>query len=261
MALMAGKRGLVMGMSNSHSIGYGVSKALRDQGAELAFTVQNEAIGKRMRPLAEELGGQHVLSCDVAEEGSIEACFEELKKSWDSIDFIVHSLAYADRNDLKGKYLETSRENFLQAMLISSFSLTEVARAARPMMKPGSAIVTMTFLGANRVIPNYNVMGVAKAGLEASLRYLATDLGPDGIRINGVSAGPMRTISGAAIGGSREIYNVCADTAPLKRNAELAEVGSAGLYFCSDLSSGVSGNIHYVDGGFHAMAMGLSTPE
>ncbi len=257
MALMTGKRGLIMGMSNSHSIGYGVAKALHDQGAEIAFTCQNDAIGKRMRPLAEELGGGPVLNCDVAEEGAIAATFEELAKTWPTIDFVVHSLAFADRNELKGKYLDTSRENFLNALLISAFSLTEVAKAAQPMMPDGGAMVTLTFLGSQRVMPNYNVMGVAKAALEASLKYLASDLGPQGIRINAISAGTMRTISGAAIANSRFLYSESAHKAALKRNPELMEVGNAGLYFCSDLSSGVTGNTHYVDGGFHAMALGI----
>ncbi len=257
MALMAGKRGLVMGMSNNRSIGYGVAKALFDQGAELAFTCQNDAIGKRMRPLVETLGSGPVFSCDVAEAGAVEATFAALGETWPKLDFIVHSLAYADRNALKGKYLDTTRQDFLNALLISAFSLTEVAKAAHGMLADGGSLVTLTFLGSQRVMPNYNVMGVAKAALEASLKYLASDLGPHGVRVNAISAGTMRTISGTAVANSRFLYSESAHKAALKRNPELMEVGNAGLYFCSELSSGVTGNIHYVDGGFHAMALGI----
>lgn len=259
MALMTGKRGLIMGMSNSHSIGYGVAKALHDQGAEIAFTCQNDAIGKRMRPLAEQLGGGPVLTCDVGEAGAVDATFAELAKTWPKLDFIVHSLAYADRNELKGKYLDTSRENFLNALLISAFSLTEVAKAAQDMLAGGGSLVTMTFLGSQRVMPNYNVMGVAKAALEASVRYMANDLGPDGIRVNAISPGPMKTLAGAAIGGARKTYRHTEANAPLRHNATLEAVGGTAVYLASDYGACTTGEIVKVDSGFHVL--GMPQPE
>jgi len=250
--LLSGKRGLIMGVANNKSIAYGIAKAAAAQGAELAFTYQNEMMGKRVIPLAEELGSSITIVNDVADEGSAEHVISEISKSWDSIDFVVHALAYADKEALAGDYMDVDRESFLNSMLISTFSFTEIAKAARPMMKDnGGALVTLTYLGGQRITPNYNVMGVAKAGLEASVRYLAVDLGGENIRVNALSAGPVKTLAGAAIGGARHVYRHSETHAPLGRNPDMDEVGRAGLYLISDLSSGVTGEVHFVDGGYH----------
>ncbi len=249
--LLAGKRGLIMGVANDKSIAYGIAKAAADAGAELAFTYQNEMMAKRVLPLAEGLGSTLTMENDVSVEGSADAVAERLKQDWDRVDFVVHALAYADKAALAGQYMEVDHKAFMDSMLISAFSFTEIARAMRPMMTNGGSLITLTYLGANRITPNYNVMGVAKAALEASVRYLAVDLGRENIRVNGLSAGPVKTLAGAAIGGARHVFRHSETHAPLGRNPDMHEVGRAGLYLASDLSSGVTGEIHYVDGGYH----------
>ena len=249
--LLAGKRGLIMGVANDKSIAYGIAKAAADAGAELAFTYQNEMMAKRVLPLAEGLGSTLTMENDVSVEGSADAVAERLKQDWDRVDFVVHALAYADKAALAGQYMEVDHKAFMDSMLISAFSFTEIARAMRPMMTNGGSLITLTYLGANRITPNYNVMGVAKAALEASVRYLAVDLGRENIRVNGLSAGPVKTLAGAAIGGARHVFRHSETHAPLGRNPDMHEVGRAGLYLASHLSSGVTGEIHYVDGGYH----------
>jgi enoyl-[acyl-carrier protein] reductase I len=249
--LMRGKRGVVMGVANDRSIAWGIAKALYDHGAELAFTYQGEALGKRVKPLAESLGAPLILPCDVEDAAAIDQLFGSLEEIWGRLDFAVHCIAYSDKAELKGRYSDTTRENFLRTMLISAFSFTEVARRAAALMQPGGALLTLTFEGASRVMPNYNVMGVAKAALEASVRYLAADFGPHGIRVNAISAGLVRTLAGAGIANGRMIFNFQKAHAPLRRSLDLADMGGAALYLLSDLSSGVTGEIHHVDLGYH----------
>ena len=256
--LMAGKRGLVMGVANDHSIAWGIAKALREQGAELAFTYQGEAFGKRVRPLAGSLGSNLVLPCDVEDDSDIERVFTEIDKAWGSMDFLVHAIAYSDKEELKGRYLNTTRRNFARTLAISCYSFTALAKQAQPLMRNGGSLVTLSYLGAERVTPNYNVMGVAKAALEASVRYLSADLGPQGVRVNAISAGPMRTLAGSAIADARFVYRWNQQHAPLRRNVLLEEVGAAGLYLLSDLSSAVTGEVHYVDGGYNLV--GIPSP-
>ena len=253
--LMSGKRGLVMGVANDHSIAWGIAQACAAQGAELAFTYQGEAFGKRVKPLAATLGAKLVLPADVEDEQSMETLFGEIERQWGSLDFVVHCIAFADKSELKGRYCDTSRKNFARALDISCFSFTDIARRSAPLMKRGGSLVTLSYMGAVRVIPNYNVMGVAKAALEASVRYLAADLGPDGIRVNCISAGPMRPLAGSAIGDARLMFRWNRMNAPMKRNIELEHVGNAGLYLLSDLSGGVTGEIHYVDSGYNIVGM------
>ena len=253
--LMAGKRGLVMGVANDHSIAWGIARTLAGAGAELAFTYQGEAQGKRVKPLAESVSSRLVLPCDVENEAEVGAVFATLAETWGSLDFLVHSLAYSDRNELKGRYVDTSRQNFISTLTISCYSFTDVARRAAAMMKNGGALNTLTYGGATRVMPNYNVMGVAKAALEASVRYLAADLGKDRIRVNAISAGPMRTLAGSAVGDARLVFKWNKAHSPLKSNVELDHVGGAGLYLLSDLSGGVTGEIHFVDAGYHVIGM------
>jgi len=249
--LMTGKRGLIMGVANDKSIAYGIAKAVAEAGAELAFTYQNDVMAKRVLPLAEGLGSTITMPNDVSVDGAADQVVKTLKQHWDRVDFVVHALAFADKAALTGAYMDVNRQAFLDSMLISAFSFTEIARAIRPMMTDGGSMITLTYLGANRITPNYNVMGVAKAALEASVRYLAVDLGRDRIRVNGLSAGPVKTLAGAAIGGARHVFRHSETHAPLGRNPDMHEVGRAGLYLTSDLSSGVTGEIHYVDGGYH----------
>ena len=253
--LMQGKRGLIMGVANDHSIAWGIAQSCAAQGAELAFTYQGDAFGKRVKPLAAELGAKLVLPADVEDEQSLETLFGELERQWGRLDFVVHCIAFADKSELKGRYADTSRKNFARALDISCFSFTDIARRSAPLMTNGGSLVTLSYMGAVRVIPNYNVMGVAKAALEASVRYLAADLGPDGIRVNCISAGPMRTLAGSAIGDARLMFRWNKMNAPLKRNVELDHVGNAGLYLLSDLSAGVTGEIHYVDAGYNIVGM------
>ena len=255
--LMAGRRGLVMGVANDHSIAWGIARALACHGAELAFTYQGEAFGKRVRPLAESVGSHLVLPCDVEDRATVEAVFSTLEREWGKLDFVVHAIAYSDRNELKGRYADTSRENFVRTMVISCFSFTEIARRAAPLMRQGGSLVTLTFGGSTRVMPNYNVMGIAKAALEASVRYLAADFGRDAIRVNAISAGPMRTLAGAGIGDARALFAFQKRHSPLGRTVTLGDVGGAAVYLLSPLADGVTGEVHYVDAGYNI----ISTPR
>ncbi len=253
--LMKGKRGLVMGVANDHSIAWGIARRLAAQGAELAFTYQGEAFGRRVKPLAESLGASLVLPCDVEDTASMDAVFGTLKDAWGGLDFLVHAIGFSDKNELKGRYADTTRDNFVRTMVISCFSFTEVARRAAALMHEGGSLLTLTYAGSVRVMPNYNVMGVAKAGLEASVRYLANDFGPSGIRVNALSAGPVRTLAGAGIADARHMFAYQARNAPLRRTVDIDEIGGSALYLLSDLSSGVTGEIHYVDSGYHIVSM------
>lgn len=252
---MQGKRGVVMGLANDHSLAWGISKALAQQGAELAFTYQVEALKKRILPLAEMLGSDFCIPCDVSQSGHIEKAFTEVSKKWPKIDFVVHSLAFSDKEELKGQYLDTSRSNFLNSLDISCYSFTEICREASKLMTDGGSFLTLTYYGAERVMPHYNVMGVAKAALEASVRYLAADLGGKNIRVNAISAGPAKTLASSGIGDFRYILKWNQYNAPLKRNITLEDVGGAGLYLLSSLSSGVTGEVHHVDAGYHVVGM------
>ncbi|WP_316179024.1 enoyl-ACP reductase FabI [Bradyrhizobium sp. SZCCHNRI1009] len=254
--LMKGKRGLVMGIANDHSIAWGIAKTLAAHGAEMAFTYQGDALGKRVRPLADELGVKHVLPCDVEDIASVDGVFTSLREAWGGLDFIVHAVAFSDKNELKGRYADTSRENFARTMLISCFSFTEIAkRAAELMPENGGSMITLTFDGSNRVMPNYNVMGVAKAALEASVRYLAADYGRRSIRVNAISAGPVRTLAGSGIGDARFMFAFQQKHSPLGRGVTLEELGGSALYLLSELSGGVTGEIHYVDSGYNVISM------
>jgi enoyl-[acyl-carrier protein] reductase I len=254
--LMKGKRGLIMGVANDHSIAWGIAKALAAQGAELAFTYQGEALGRRVKPLAEQLGIPLVLPCDVEDLASVDAVFEALREKWGHLDFLVHAIGFSDKNELKGRYADTSRENFSRTMVISCFSFTELAKRAADMMPAsGGAMITLTFDGSMRAMPNYNVMGVAKAALEASVRYLASDFGSRGIRINAISAGPVRTLAGSGIGDARAMFAFQQKHSPLGRGVTLEELGGSALYLLSDLSGGVTGEIHYVDSGYNVILM------
>jgi len=253
--LMAGKRGLIMGVANDHSIAWGIAQMLASQGAELAFTYQGDAQAKRLKPLAESIGSKIVLPGDVEKDEDLDAVFAQIKKEWGSLDFLVHAIAFSDAKELKGRYVDTTRANFLKSLDISCYSFTAVARRAAGLMTDGGAMVTLTYLGAQRVMPNYNVMGVAKAALEASVRYLAADLGRDNIRVNAISAGPMRTLAGSAVGDARMVFKWNKSHAPLKRSVELNHVGGAALYLLSNLSGGVTGEVHFVDAGFNVVGM------
>jgi enoyl-[acyl-carrier protein] reductase I len=252
---MSGRRGLVMGVANDHSIAWGIASQLHRHGAELAFTYQGEAFGKRVKPLAEQAGSKILLPCDVEDIATVDAVFEALRRQWGKVDFVVHAIAFSDKSELKGKYADTSRDNFIRTMVISCFSFTEIARRAALLMPDGGALLTLTYGGSARVMPNYNVMGVAKAALESSVRYLAADYGPQGIRVNAISAGPMRTLAGAGIGDARAMFNYQQNHSPLRRTITLDEVGGAGLYLLSPLSGGVTGEIHYVDSGYNIISM------
>ncbi|MBN9599284.1 MAG: enoyl-ACP reductase FabI [Afipia sp.] len=253
--LMQGKRGLIMGVANDHSIAWGIARALAAQGAELAFTYQGEALGKRVRPLAESLGAKLVLPCDVEDIASVDATFDAIKQAWGKMDFLVHAIGFSDKNELKGRYADTTRANFSRTMVISCFSFTEVATRAAKLMPDGGAMVTLTFGGSTRVMPNYNVMGVAKAALEASVRYLAADYGRDKIRVNAISAGPVRTLAGAGIGDSRAMFAFQQKHSPLGRGVTLEELGGTAVYLLSDLSGGVTGETHFVDSGYNIISM------
>ena len=238
-----------MGVANDHSIAWGIAQQLHKAGAELAFTYQGEAFGRRVKPLAESVGSAILVPCDVEDVSTVDHAFDILKEKWGTIDFLVHAIAFSDKNELKVKYADTTRDNFIRTMVISCFSFTEIAKRAAALMPNGGSLVTLTYGGSVRVMPNYNVMGVAKAALESSVRYLAADYGPQGIRVNAISAGPMRTLAGAGIGDARAMFNFQQDHAPLRRTITLEEVGGAGLYLLSPLSGGVTGEIHYVDSG------------
>ena len=254
-ALMAGKRGLVMGVANDRSIAWGIARTAHGHGAELAFTYQGEALAKRVRPLAESLGSELVLPCDVTDEASIDAVFDALREAWGKVDFVVHAIAYSDKEELKGKYLNTSRDNFVRSLDISCYSFTSVAQRAVPLMTDGGSLLTLTYYGAERVMPHYNVMGVAKAALEASVRYLASDLGAENIRVNAISAGPIKTLAASGIGDFRYILKWNEYNSPLRRNVTIDQVGGAALYLLSDLSGGVTGEVHHVDCGYHLVGM------
>ena len=244
-----------MGVANDHSIAWGMAKALHGAGAELAFTYQGDAFGKRVKPLVESIGSEIMIDCDVTSESDLDEVFGTLHQKWGELDFIVHAIAYSNKDELQGRYADTTLDNFLKTMHISCYSFTSVMRRAKDLMKNGGSAVTLSYYGAEKVMPNYNVMGVAKAALEASTRYLAADLGPDNIRVNAISAGPMRTLAGAVIGGSRRTFKFTTLASPLRRSVELDELGGTGLYLLSDMSSAVTGEIHYVDCGFNAMGM------
>ena len=253
--LMAGKRGLVMGVANNRSIAWGIAKACAAQGAEIAFTFQGDALKKRVEPLAAELGSSLVLPCDVTDTASIDAVFDTLGKAWGSLDFLVHAIAYSDKNELDGRYVDTSEKNFTQSLLISCYSFTALAQRAEKLMSSGGSLLTLTYYGAEKVMPHYNVMGVAKAALEASVRYLAADLGKNGIRVNAISAGPIKTLAASGISDFRYILRWNEYNSPLRRTVTIEDVGGAGVYLLSDLSRGVTGEIHHVDSGYHVQGM------
>ena len=253
--ILKNKKGIIFGIANDHSIAWGIAKKLSEHGANLALTYQNETLLKRIKPLSEKLNSTILLECDFSKKDSIKNCFNAIKKDWSSIDFVVHAAAFSDKNELDGKYVNTSKENFVNTLNISCFSFTEISKHAAKIMPNGGSLLTMSFYGANKVMPNYNVMGIAKAALETSVKYLSVDLGDKNIRVNAISAGPMRTLSGAVIGKSREMYNFTKNNAALKRNVELEELGNSALYLISELSSSVTGEIHYVDCGYNIIGM------
>ncbi|MGB8363368.1 MAG: SDR family oxidoreductase [Rhizomicrobium sp.] len=259
--LMSGRRGLVMGVANDHSIAWGIARTLAAYGAEIAFSYQGEAQAKRLKPLAAKIGSDILLPCDVENDRELDDVFSRLQAAWGSLDFVVHAIAHSDKNELKGRYVDTSRTNFVRSLSISCYSFTAVAQRAAALMIPparggrGGALLTLTYLGADRVMPNYNVMGVAKAGLEASVRYLAADLGRDGVRVNAISAGPMRTLAGSVVSESRTVFKWNKAQSPLKKSIGLDHVGNAALYLLSDLSAGVTGEIHFVDAGYNIVGM------
>ncbi len=253
--LMEGKRGLILGVANDHSIAWGIARTLAAQKAEIALTFQDDNFGKRVRPLAKSIGAALTMQCDVADQDSIDAVFAAVQRQWGGLDFVVHAIAFSDRAELNGRFVDTTRENFARSLDISCYSFTAIARNAAALMHDGGSILTLTYAGSRRVMPNYNVMGVAKAALEASMRYLAADLGPRDIRVNALSAGPMRTLAGAAISGSRFVYKWQAENAPLQRGVTLDEIGNAALYLLSDLGSGTTGEIIHVDAGYNVVGM------
>ena len=253
--LMQGKRGLIMGVANERSIAWGIAKAMADEGAELAFTYQGEAFGKRVEPLVASVGSDIMIDCDVMDSDKMDAAFDELGKRWDRLDFVVHAIAFSDRSELTGRFIDTSLDNFTNSMAISCYSLIDVSRRAKSMMTEGGTVLTLTYQGSNRVTPFYNVMGVAKAALESTVRYLANDLGPEGIRVNAVSPGPMKTLAGAAIGGARKTFKHTEANTPLRANATLDAVGGTAVYLASDYGACTTGEIVRVDGGFHVLGM------
>jgi len=253
--LMTGKRGLIMGVANDRSLAWGIAKAVREAGAELAFSYQGEALGKRVRPLAESLGSDFLVEADVTSEPSLDEVFAAVERRWGGLDFLVHAIAFSDKEELKGKYLNTTRDNFLRTLDISCFSFTDLCRRAAALMPQGGSLLTLTYAGAERVMPHYNVMGVAKAALEASVKYLAVDLGGQNVRVNAISAGPIKTLASSAIGDFRYILKWNELNAPLQRNTTIEDVGGAGLYLLSDLSAGVTGEVHHVDSGYHVVGM------
>ena len=255
MTLLDGKRGLIVGVANDRSIAWGIAETLSKAGAELAFTYQGDSVARRVKPLAESLGSKIVLPCDAEDSASVDAVFKALAETWGKLDFLVHSIAFSDKNELKGRYVDTSADNFARTMRISCFSFTDMARRARPLMTDGGSLITLSYYGAERVMPSYNVMGVAKAALEASVRYLAADLGPSGIRVNAISAGPMRTLSGSAVGAARRIFSWSEANAPLRTSVTLEQLGNTALYFVSEMSGGVTGEIHHVDAGYNIVGL------
>ena len=257
--IMHGKRGLILGVANNHSIAWGIARELAAQGAELAFTYQGEAFGKRVAPLAKEAGSEFLIPCDVEDIATVDGVFAAIEQRWGSLDFVVHAIGFSDKNELKGRYDDvTTRENFSKTMVISAYSFTEVAQRAAKLMKNGGSLLTLTYGGSMRVMPNYNVMGVAKAALEAMVRYLAADLGQDAIRVNAISAGPIRTLAGAGIGDARAMFNYQKRNSPLRRTVDIEDVGRSALYLLSDMSSGVTGEIHFVDSGYNIVSMPIA---
>ncbi|MEM1432269.1 MAG: SDR family oxidoreductase [Pseudomonadota bacterium] len=257
--LMRGKKGLIMGVANDRSIAWGIARAMHAEGAELAFTYQGEAFGKRVAPLAESVGGDLLLDVDVTNDSSMDAAFSTLRERWGTLDFVVHAIAFSDKSELTGRFINTSRANFSNSLSISCYSLIDIARRASELMPNGGTVLTLTYQGSNRVTPFYNVMGVAKAALESTVRYLANDLGPDGIRVNAISPGPMKTLAGAAIGGARKTFRLTENNAPLRSNATLDAVGGTAVYLASDYGACTSGEIVHVDGGYHVL--GMPQPE
>ena len=253
--MLKGKKGIVFGIANDHSIAWGIAKKLSEHNAKLAVTYQNDTFFKRVKPLAQKLNSQLLIECDFAQSDSIKKCFNDIGKTWDSIDFVIHAAAFSDKKELDGRYIDTSKENFINTLNISCYSFTEISKFASQMMVDGGSLVTLSFYGANKVMPNYNVMGIAKAALEISVKYLSVDLGNKNIRVNAISAGPMRTLAGAAIANAREVYKYTEQNSPLQRNVYLEELGNAALYLVSDLSKAVSGEIHFVDCGFNIVGM------
>jgi enoyl-[acyl-carrier protein] reductase I len=253
--LMEGRRGLIMGVANSHSIAWGIAQAVAQHGAALAFTYQGEALGKRVGPLAKSVGSELVLPCDVEDIASVDNVFARVEKHWGGLDFVVHAIGFSDKNELKGRYADTTRDNFSRTMVVSCFSFTEIARRAAAIMPPGGSMLTLTFGGSTRVMPNYNVMGVAKAALEASVRYLAADFGPQGIRVNALSPGPVRTLAGAGISDARAMFSFQRAHSPLRKSVTIEEIGGSALYFLSNLSAGVTGEIHHIDAGYNIISM------
>ena len=252
---MKGKRGLIMGLANDRSLAWGIAKSLADAGAELAFSYQGESLEKRVRPLADQLGSDLLIDCDVSSMQALDTAFAQLKERWETLDFVVHAIGFSDKNELRGKFVDTSLDNFLMTMNISVYSFIAVTQRARAMMKPGGSLLTLTYYGAEKVIPHYNVMGAAKAALEASVKYLAMDLGPEGIRVNGISAGPIKTLAASGIGDFRYILKWNEYNSPLRRNVTIEDVGGGALYLLSDLASGVTGEIHHVDAGYNVVGM------
>ncbi|THG38474.1 enoyl-ACP reductase FabI [Sphingomonas olei] len=253
--LMAGKRGLIMGLANDKSLAWGIAQKLAQAGADLAFSYQGESLAKRVRPLAEQLGSSRLIDCDVSDMAALDAAFDELAQDWPTIDFVVHAIGFSDKNELRGKYVDTSLDNFLMTMNISAYSFVAVAKRARAMMPEGGSLLTLSYYGAEKVVPHYNVMGVAKAALETSVKYLATDLGPENIRVNAISAGPIKTLAASGIGDFRYILKWNELNSPMRRNVTIDDVGGAGLYLLSDLASGVTGEIHHVDAGYNVIGM------
>ncbi|MEO7241215.1 MAG: enoyl-ACP reductase FabI [Sphingomicrobium sp.] len=253
--IMDGKRGLIMGLANDRSLAWGIARALGREGAELAFSYQGDSLEKRVRPLAAEVGSELLIDCDVSSPDALDAAFAELKQKWGKLDFLVHAIGFSDKNELRGQYVDTSLDNFLMTMNISVYSFVAVARRARALMEPGGSLLTLSYYGAEKVIPHYNVMGVAKAALEASVKYLAMDLGPEGVRVNAISAGPIKTLAASGIGDFRYIMKWNEYNSPLRRNVTIEDVGGAGLYLLSDLASGVTGEIHHVDAGYNVVGM------
>jgi enoyl-[acyl-carrier protein] reductase I len=253
--LMAGRRGLIMGVANSHSIAWGIAKTVAQHGAALAFTYQGEALGKRVAPLAKSLGSDLILPCDVEDLASVDSVFADMENAWGGLDFLVHAIGFSDKSELKGRYADTTRENFSRTMIVSCFSFTEVAKRAAAIMPPGGSLLTLTYGGSTRVMPNYNVMGPAKAALEASVRYLAADFGPQGIRVNALSPGPVRTLAGAGITDARAMFSFQRAHSPLRKSVTLEDIGGSALYFLSDLSAGVTGEVHHIDAGYNIISM------
>ena len=253
--MLKGKKGIIFGIANDHSIAWGIAKKLSENGAEIAITYQNETLLKRVQPLAKELDSELLIKCDFSNDSDIDKCFQKVSEKWKSIDFIIHAVAYSDKAELNGRYITTSKENFINTLNISCYSFTKIANLSSPLMPNGGSLITLTFYGSNKVIPSYNIMGIAKAALETSVKYLSVDLGDKNIRVNAISAGPMRTLSGAVIGKSREVYKFTQKNSPLKRNVHLEEIGNTATYLVSNMSTAITGEIHYVDCGFNIIGM------